>query len=65
MKAMEIDHSDGKARLGRLLTGHGQIDTPVFMPVGTQGVPFAHGLRRKLYHTMVIQCNLISFAYRS
>ena len=34
-------------------------------PVGTQGVPFAHGLRRKLYHTMVIQCNLISFAYRS
>jgi|ERR1043166_242769 queuine tRNA-ribosyltransferase len=26
-----------KARLGRLTTGHGQIDTPVFMPVGTQG----------------------------
>ncbi|MBP1748928.1 MAG: tgt-2 [Deltaproteobacteria bacterium] len=38
MKTIEIDHSDGKARLGRLLTGHGQIDTPVFMPVGTQGV---------------------------
>src|SRR5881409_2619025 len=26
-----------KARLGRLRTGHGVIDTPVFMPVGTQG----------------------------
>ena len=34
-------------------------------PVGMQGVSFAHGLRRKLYHTMVMQCNLISFAYRS
>lgn len=26
-----------KARLGRLVTQHGVIDTPVFMPVGTQG----------------------------
>src|SRR5678815_3452187 len=25
-----------KARLGRLTTPHGAIDTPVFMPVGTQ-----------------------------
>ena len=25
-----------KARLGRLHTPHGIIDTPVFMPVGTQ-----------------------------
>src|SRR6267142_5751205 len=29
--------SDSKARLGRLTTTHGVIDTPVFMPVGTQG----------------------------
>ena len=28
--------SASKARLGRLSTPHGQIDTPVFMPVGTQ-----------------------------
>jgi queuine tRNA-ribosyltransferase len=28
---------DSKARLGRLTTRHGIIDTPVFMPVGTQG----------------------------
>src|SRR5881396_42432 len=28
---------NSKARLGRLATSHGIIDTPVFMPVGTQG----------------------------
>src|SRR3977135_4472718 len=26
-----------KARRGRLTTAHGEIDTPAFMPVGTQG----------------------------
>lgn len=32
-------HKDktSKARLGKLLTAHGEINTPVFMPVGTQG----------------------------
>src|SRR5207244_5417507 len=29
--------SQSKARLGRLITSRGVIDTPVFMPVGTQG----------------------------
>jgi queuine tRNA-ribosyltransferase len=29
--------SSSKARLGRLTTPHGVVDTPVFMPVGTQG----------------------------
>jgi queuine tRNA-ribosyltransferase len=29
--------SSSRARLGRLTTPHGIIDTPVFMPVGTQG----------------------------
>jgi queuine tRNA-ribosyltransferase len=28
---------DGKARAGLLETGHGPVETPVFMPVGTQG----------------------------
>ncbi len=28
---------DGKARLGKLETKHGSIDTPAFMPVGTAG----------------------------
>ena len=32
----EIQKSRGKARLGRLYTPHGEIVTPVFMPVGTQ-----------------------------
>ena len=34
----EILHEDptSKARLGRLWTAHGPVDTPVFMPVGTQ-----------------------------
>jgi queuine tRNA-ribosyltransferase len=30
-----IEKTSGKARLGRLSTPHGEIQTPVFMPVGT------------------------------
>jgi len=30
-----IDAVDGRARVGRLDTGHGTVDTPAFMPVGT------------------------------
>ncbi|MGQ9512930.1 tRNA guanosine(34) transglycosylase Tgt [Thermodesulfitimonas sp.] len=33
----EILKQDGAARLGRLYTPHGVVDTPVFIPVGTQG----------------------------
>ena len=29
--------TDGAARRGRLGTGHGIVDTPAFMPVGTRG----------------------------
>jgi queuine tRNA-ribosyltransferase len=32
----EILHTDGAARRGRLHTPHGTVETPVFMPVGTQ-----------------------------
>lgn len=34
-----LEHQDSKsaARAGRLCTNHGVIETPVFMPVGTQG----------------------------
>jgi queuine tRNA-ribosyltransferase len=31
----QIEATDGPARTGRLLTPHGEIETPVFMPVGT------------------------------
>jgi queuine tRNA-ribosyltransferase len=33
----EIDATDGKARAGRMVTPHGVVQTPVFMPVGTLG----------------------------
>src|SRR6202451_2405463 len=31
----QIEKTAGAARLGRMLTAHGEIETPVFMPVGT------------------------------
>lgn len=37
MFKFEVLRADGKARRGRLYTPHGVIETPVFMPVGTQG----------------------------
>jgi len=37
MFALLKSDAQTKARLGRLTTRHGVIDTPVFMPVGTQG----------------------------
>jgi queuine tRNA-ribosyltransferase len=33
----ELLATDGAARRGRLSTPHGDVETPVFMPVGTQG----------------------------
>src|SRR5689334_23830304 len=40
---LSISVSDGSARLGRIQTPHAEIETPVFMPVGTlasvKGVP--------------------------
>jgi queuine tRNA-ribosyltransferase len=39
----KIDARNGAARAGRLITPHGEVETPVFMPVGTlasvKGVP--------------------------
>jgi len=32
-----LSHKDGKARAGKLETARGPVETPVFMPVGTQG----------------------------
>ena len=32
----QLLHTSGAARRGRLHTPHGAIETPVFMPVGTQ-----------------------------
>jgi queuine tRNA-ribosyltransferase len=33
--SFHVDATDGAARCGRLITAHGLIDTPAFMPVGT------------------------------
>jgi len=35
--AFQLTKHDGEARVGRLVTGHGEIDTPAFMPVATYG----------------------------
>src|SRR5947209_20340902 len=32
----QVLHTDSAARLGRLHTPHGIVETPIFMPVGTQ-----------------------------
>ena len=32
----EIQYKDGNARAGIIHTPHGDIETPIFMPVGTQ-----------------------------
>lgn len=33
----ELLATDGAARRGRITTGHGTVETPAFMPVGTAG----------------------------
>jgi len=38
MNMIEILKEEGRARLGLIRTQHGEIGTPVFMPVGTQGI---------------------------
>ena len=35
--SFELITQDEKARLGKIITNRGIIDTPAFMPVGTQG----------------------------
>ena len=35
--AFAVEARDGRARAGRLTTPHGELETPVFMPVGTAG----------------------------
>jgi queuine tRNA-ribosyltransferase len=35
--SFRITHTDGRARRGTMTTAHGTVETPAFMPVGTQG----------------------------
>lgn len=41
----ELLKNDGKARRGRLTLAHGEVETPVFMPVGTTGTVKAMSIR--------------------
>jgi queuine tRNA-ribosyltransferase len=35
--SFRVTHTDGLARRGLMTTAHGTVETPVFMPIGTQG----------------------------
>src|SRR5918992_1427149 len=35
--SFRVTHTDGHARRGVMTTAHGDVETPAFMPVGTQG----------------------------
>ena len=35
--SFRVTHTDGRARRGVMTTAHGEVETPAFMPVGTQG----------------------------
>src|SRR5579862_8292074 len=35
--SFRVTHTDGRARRGVMTTAHGDVQTPAFMPVGTQG----------------------------
>ncbi len=48
-----IDSIAGSARLGRMLTPHGEVDTPVFMPVGTLGT--VKGIPQHLLEELGVQ----------
>jgi len=37
MLSFQVVQKSGKARVGKIITERGVIDTPIFMPVGTQG----------------------------
>ncbi len=43
--AFTVSHRDGDARAGIMSTPHGQVETPAFMPVGTQGAVKAMTVR--------------------
>jgi queuine tRNA-ribosyltransferase len=48
-----IEATSGSARAGRLLTSHGEIETPVFMPVGT--VASVKGVSQDLLEELGVQ----------
>ena len=43
--AFRVEARDGRARVGRFQTPHGEVETPCFMPVGTKATVKAVGPR--------------------
>ncbi|MDQ7038667.1 MAG: tRNA guanosine(34) transglycosylase Tgt [Aquificota bacterium] len=56
MFRFELKAVDGRARRGRLFTPHGVVETPVFMPVGTQGTVKAvtHRILKEIGAEMIL-----------
>lgn len=54
---------DSKARLGKIITDHGEIETPIFMPVGTRATvkTMASEELKKLAHKLFYQTPIIYF----
>ena len=52
---LEHKSSDSEARAGVITTAHGEIRTPIFMPVGTQGTVKAvlKSYLSRLYHDRI------------
>ena len=50
---LQVEKTHGSARAGRLLTPHGEVETPVFMPVGT--VASVKGISQDLLEDLGVQ----------
>ena len=51
--SFNIENNDNKARAGIIKTKHGEIKTPVFMPVGTSATVKA--IFQKTYSTLILK----------
>src|SRR3954468_11675550 len=51
--SFHIEKTAGAARLGRMSTAHGHVETPVFMPVGTLGT--VKGIPQHLLEELGVQ----------
>ena len=49
---IDITSPHNKARLGRLTLSHGEVETPIFMPVGTQAT--VKTLTRKIFMKLAL-----------
>jgi queuine tRNA-ribosyltransferase len=56
--SFRITHTDSGARCGVMVTGHGEVRTPAFMPVGTQGA--VKGMTQQVLESIgaeILLCN--------